>query len=81
MAKKADLHGDRDVNPGADFLKEEHLRSRLPSGALVTPRPEFVQPDSGSHNVTGGQLGIGYNIASRPMKYGNFEKDYDGGLY
>lgn len=81
MAKAADHKGDRGPLPGSEFLDEEGHRGRLPGGALVTPRPEFVQPDSGAHNVIGGQLGINYNIAHRPMKYGNAEKDLDGGLY
>jgi hypothetical protein len=84
MAKPADYKGERGINPQgapAEFLKEEEYRARLPSRALVTPRPEFVQPDSGAHMQVSGSLDIHYNPTLRPMKYGNFEKDLDGGLY
>ena len=74
---------DRGINDSATFLEEEPFRARLPGRQLVYPRPQFVQPDSGAHDLTagGGSLGVHYNIASRPMKYGNFEKDLDGGYY
>lgn len=85
MAKAADLSGPgRGINNAgapAEFLKEEPLRGRLPSGNRVTPRPTFVQPDSGAHNVAGGNIDVTYNPAHRPMKFGNFETDLDGGLY
>jgi hypothetical protein len=81
MAKPADYKGERGINNGAEFLQEEGHRAHLPGGALVYPRPEFVQPDTGAHNAVGGGLGVHYNISGRPMKYGNFEKDLDGGLY
>lgn len=80
MAKPA-MIVERGVNDHAVFLEEEPFRARLPGGQHVMPRPEFVQPDSGAHNAIGGSLGVHYHIASRPMKYGNFEKDLDGGLY
>lgn len=83
MAKAATHSADRGINDSATFLEEEPFRARLPSRQLVTPRPQFVQPDSGAHELAndGGSLGIHYNISSRPMKYGNFEKDLDGGYY
>jgi hypothetical protein len=84
MAKPASYKGERGINTAgapAEFLKEEEYRGRLPSRALVTPRPEFVQPDSGAHNQVAGSLDVHYNVSARPMKYGNFEKDLDGGLY
>lgn len=81
MAKAATFSGDRGINDSATFLEEEPFRARLPSKNLVCPRPEYVQPDSGAHNTAGGSLGIHYHIAGRPMKYGNFEKDLDGGYY
>lgn len=84
MAKPAASSSDRGINPGgapAEFLREEPYRGRLPSGNRVTPRPTFVQPDTGTHSTVGGSLDIMYNIAARPLKFGNQEKDLDGGLY
>ena len=81
MAKPATFTGERGINDHAVFLEEEPFRGRLPGRQLVTPRPTFVQPDSGTHNEVGGSLGVHYHLAGRPMKYGNFEKDLDGGLY
>jgi hypothetical protein len=84
MAKPATHSGDRGINDSAAFLEEESLRARLPGGDLVYPRPHFVQPDSGAHDLASDQsthLGVSYNIATRKMKYGNFETDLEAGYY
>ena len=84
MSKPATHAGDRGIGDHATFLEEEAFRARLPGKQLVYPRPQFVQPDSGAHELgldEATHLGVGYHIASRPMKYGNFEKDLDGGYY
>lgn len=82
--KGSEHTGSRDINPAgepAEFLKEEPFRGRLPNRALVTPRPTFVQPDTGAHNVVGGSLDLSYNIAARRLKIGNDETDLNGGYY
>lgn len=82
MSKPATHTGDRGINDSATFLEEEGHRARLPGGQLVYPRPQFVQPDSGAHeDGPGGSLGVHYSLTGRPMKYGNIEKDLDGGYY
>jgi len=83
MARPPTHTADRGINDHATFLEEESFRARLPGGQLVYPRPHFVQPDSGAHELgnDGGSLGVHYNVSTRPMKYGNFEKDLDGGYY
>jgi hypothetical protein len=83
-SKPANHIGDREINNSpfpAEFLKEESLRGRLPSGALVYPRPQYTQPDTGAHNTIHGSLDIGYDIAARPMHVGNQTTDLNGGYY
>lgn len=84
MAKPATHSGDRGIGNHATFLEEEPHRARLPGGALVYPRPHFVQPDSGAHelsNDSGQHLGVAYDISTKRMKYGNDETDLNGGYY
>ena len=84
MSKPATHTGNRPINPAgepAEFLKEEPFRGRLPGEQLVYPRPQYVQPDTGAHNLVGGSLDLGYNLAAQRMHYGNDTEDLDGGYY
>jgi len=83
--KGADYKGERGINHTgipATFPEEEDHRGRLPGKALVTPRPQFVQPDNGAHTSGAhAPLDIMYPVTSQRMKSGNVETDLNGGLY